>query len=141
MDYCIAGNFRGSKLSRICPNIIFMELIFANFIIQPFLHHIFHNFANFIFANLKKSRKERKLLASKISSYTVYECSILKSTFRHTTGFCCFWEEERCLSRGNNFLQQLRRSGVSRVCGEKVAAARTEKLDTHTHTQRMTTIP
>ena len=28
----------------------------------------------------------------------------------------------------------VRRSGVSRVCGEKVAAAITEKLGTHTHT-------
>ena len=71
LNYCIAGNFRGSKLSQIRPKIIFMELIFANFIIQPFLYRIFHNFANFIFANLKKSRKERKLLASKVSGYTV----------------------------------------------------------------------
>ena len=30
-------------------------------------------------------------------------------------------------------LQKLRRSGVSRVCREKVAAARTEKLGTHPH--------
>ena len=29
--YCIAGNFRGSKLSRIRPKIIFTDLIFANF--------------------------------------------------------------------------------------------------------------
>ena len=43
-----------------------------NFIIQPFLYRIFYNFANFIFANLKKSRKEQKLLASKVSGYTVY---------------------------------------------------------------------
>ena len=51
-------------------------------------------------------------------------------------GFCLFREEERRgLSRGDNFLQELRRSGVSLVRGEKVAAARTEKLDTHTHTQ------
>ena len=64
------------------------------------------------------------------------ERRILKCTVWHTTGFCRSWEEERrCLSRGDNFLQQLRRSGVSRVCGEKVAAARTEKLGTHSHTQ------
>ena len=63
------------------------------------------------------------------------EGSILKRTFRHTTGFCRFGEEERRhLSREDNFLQQLRRSGVSRVCREKVAAARTEKLGTHTLT-------
>ena len=31
-------------------------------------------------------------------------------------------------------MQQLRRFRVSRVCGEKVAATRTEKLGTHTHT-------
>ena len=48
-------------------------------------------------------------------------------------------EERRCLSRGNNFLQQLRRSGVSLVRGEKVAAARTENI--HTLTHRMTAIP
>ena len=65
----------------------------------------------------------------------LYERCILKRTFRHTTGFCRFREgERRRLSIGDNFLQQLRRSGVSRVCGEKVAAARTEKLGTHTHT-------
>ena len=64
--YRIARNFRGSKLSRIHPKIIFAELIFAHFIIQPFLYRIFHNFAD-----LKKSRKEQKLLASKVSSYMV----------------------------------------------------------------------
>ena len=64
----------------------------------------------------------------------LYELSISKHTFRLTTGFCHFREgEKRRLSIGDNFLQQLRRSGVSRVCGEKVAAARTEKLCTHTH--------
>ena len=68
----------------------------------------------------------------------LYERCILKRTFRHTTGFCRFREgERRRLSIGDNFLQQLRRSGVSRVCGEKVAAARTEKLGTHSHTGRL----
>ena len=69
----------------------------------------------------------------------LYERCILKRTFRHTTGFCRFREEERRrLSRADNFLQQLRRSGVSRVRGEKVAAARTEKLCTHSHTHSLT---
>ena len=61
--------------------------------------------------------------------------SILKCT-----GFFRFGEgERRRLLKGDNFLQQLRRSGVSRVCREKVAAARTEKLCTctHTHTGRL----
>ena len=72
----------------------------------------------------------------------LYERCILKRTFRHTTGFCRFREEERRrLSRADNFLQQLRRSGVSRVRGEKVAAARTEKLCTHSLTHRTTAIP
>ena len=74
----------------------------------------------------------------------LYELSILKRTFWHTTGFCRYQEEERRrLSIGDNFLQQLRRSGVSRVCREKLAAARTEKLGTHshTHTHRTTAIP
>ena len=69
----------------------------------------------------------------------LYERCILKRTFRHTTGFCRFREgERRRLSIGDNFLQQLKRSGVSRVCGEKVAAARTEKLGTHSHTHSLT---
>ena len=69
----------------------------------------------------------------------LYERCILKRTFRHTTGFCRFREgERRRLSIGDNFLQQLRMSGVSRVCGEKVAAARTEKLGTHSHTHSLT---
>ena len=34
--YRIAGNFQGSKLSQICPKIILTDLIFADFIIQPF---------------------------------------------------------------------------------------------------------
>ena len=69
----------------------------------------------------------------------LYERCILKRTFRHTTGFCRFREgERRRLSIGNNFLQQLRRSGVFRVCGEKVAAVRTEKLGTHSHTHTHT---
>ena len=41
MRYRIAGNFRGSKLSRICPKIIFTDLIFVNFIIQPFCTVLF----------------------------------------------------------------------------------------------------
>ena len=69
----------------------------------------------------------------------LYERCILKRTFRNTTGFCRFREgERRRLSIGDNFLQQLRRSGVSRVCGEKVAAVRTEKLGTHSHTHSHT---
>ena len=69
----------------------------------------------------------------------LYERGISKRTFQHTTGFFLFREEERRrLSRGDNFLQQARRSGVSRVCGEKVAAARTEKLGTHSHTHTLT---
>ena len=69
----------------------------------------------------------------------LYERCILKRTFQHTTGFCRFREgERRRLSIGDNFLQQLRRSGVSRVRGEKVAAARTEKLGTHSHTHSLT---
>ena len=72
----------------------------------------------------------------------LYEHGISKRTFQHTTGFCRFREEERRrLLRGDNFLQRPKRSGVSRVCGEKVAAARTEKLGTHTHTHRTTAIP
>ena len=47
-DYRIARNFRGSKLLRIRPKIIFTELIFANFIILPFCTVLF-----IIFANLK----------------------------------------------------------------------------------------
>ena len=39
--YRIAGNFQGSKLSRIRPKIIFTELIFTNFIIQPFCTVLF----------------------------------------------------------------------------------------------------
>ena len=82
------------------------------------------------------------LMPSNTLALGLYEHGISKRTFQHTTGFCRFREgERRCISIGDNFLQQLRRSGVSRVCGEKVAAARTEKLCTHTHTQRTTAIP
>ena len=72
-------------------------------------------------------------------SLGLYELSISKRTFPLTTGFCRFREgERRLLSIGDNFLQQLRRPGVSRVRGEKVAAARTEKLGTHTLTHSLT---
>ena len=50
---------------------------FHEFYYSAILHHIIYNFANFISANLKKSRKERKLLASKVSGYTVQEMSKL----------------------------------------------------------------
>ena len=40
-NYCIARNFRGSQLLRIHPKIIFADLIFANFIIQPFCTVLF----------------------------------------------------------------------------------------------------
>ena len=79
------------------------------------------------------------LMPSNTLALGLYERYILKRTFRHTTGFCRFREgERRRLSRAENFLQQLRRSGVSRVRGEKVAAARTEKLCTHSLTHTLT---
>ena len=79
------------------------------------------------------------LMPSNTLALGLYECCILKRTFRNTTGFCRFREgERRRLSIGDNFLQQLRGSGVSRVCREKVAAARTEKLGTHSHTHSHT---
>ena len=79
------------------------------------------------------------LMPSNNLALGLYERGISKRTFQHTTGFFLFREEERRrLSRGDNFLQQARRSGVSRVCGEKVAAARTEKLGTHSHTHTLT---
>ena len=68
--YRIAGKIRGSKLSRIRPKIIFTELIFANFIIQPFCTVLFI-ISRIFSANLKKSQKVRKLLTSKVSGYTV----------------------------------------------------------------------
>ena len=78
-------------------------------------------------------------MPSNTLALVLYERGILKHTFQHTPGFCCFREEERRrLSIGDNFLQQLRRSGVSRVFEEKVAAARTEKLGTHIHTHTHT---
>ena len=47
-------------------------------------------------------------------------------------------QKEDVYREETTFLQQARRSGVSRVCGEKVAAARTEKLGTHSHTHTLT---
>ena len=44
---------------------------FREFYYPAILYRIIYNFAIFIFANLKKSRKERKLLASKVSGYMV----------------------------------------------------------------------
>ena len=78
------------------------------------------------------------LMPSNTLVLELYERGILKCTFRHTTGFCRFREEKRRQSRGDNFLQQLKRSEVSRIC---IAAARTEKLGTHTLTHRTTAIP
>ena len=62
--YRIAGNFRGSKLSRIRPKIIFMDLIFANFYYSAILYRIIYNFVNFIFANLKKLIAKRAKVIS-----------------------------------------------------------------------------
>ena len=76
------------------------------------------------------------LMSSNSLAFGLYERGISKCTFQHTinacTGFCHFREERKRLSREDNFLQQARRSGVSRVCGEKVAAA-TKAVHTHTH--------
>ena len=70
--YRIAGNFRGSKLSRIHPKNHFCGINFREFYYSAIFNTVlFIIFANFIFANLKKSQKERKLLASKVSGYTV----------------------------------------------------------------------
>ena len=55
--YHIAGNFRGSKLSRIRPKIIFTELIFANFIIQPFCTVLFI-ILRILFSRISKNRKK-----------------------------------------------------------------------------------
>ena len=64
--YRIARNFRGSKLSWIRQKLIFM-----NFIIQPFCTVLFI-ISRILFLRIsKKSWKKRKLLASKVSGYTV----------------------------------------------------------------------
>ena len=66
--YCIAGNFRGRKLLRIRPKIIFTELIFANFIIQPFYTVLFI-ISQILFSQISKNCKKsesywpRKFLA------------------------------------------------------------------------------
>ena len=57
INYRIAGNFRGSKLSRIRPKIIFTELIFANFIIQPFCTVLFI-ISRILFSRISKNREK-----------------------------------------------------------------------------------
>ena len=64
------------------PKNHFHGINFRKFYYSAILHHIIYNFANFIFANLKKSRKEQKLLALKVSGYTVYAVSPLPPTFQ-----------------------------------------------------------
>ena len=59
MSYCIARNFQGSKLSRIHPKIIFMDLIFANFIIQPFCTVLFI-ISRILFSWISKNREKSK---------------------------------------------------------------------------------
>ena len=53
------------------PKNRFHGINFREFYYSAILYRIIYNFANFIFANLNKSRKEQKLLASKVSGYTV----------------------------------------------------------------------
>ena len=70
--FSIATLFRGSKLSRIRPKIIFMELIFVNFIIQPFCTIIIYNyFYEFYFRESQKIVKRTKVIGLNVSSYTV----------------------------------------------------------------------
>ena len=57
--YRIAGNFRGSKLSWIHPKIIFTELIFANFIIQPFCTVLFI-ISRISLSRISKNREKSK---------------------------------------------------------------------------------
>ena len=54
--YRIAGNFQGSKLSRICPKIIFTELFFMNFIIQPFCT-VFFIISRILFSQISINRE------------------------------------------------------------------------------------
>ena len=68
--YRIAGNFRGSKLSRIRPKIIFTELIFANFIILPFLYRIIYNFHEFYFRESQNIAKIAKVIG--LESFRLY---------------------------------------------------------------------
>ena len=62
--YRIAGNFRGSKLSQIHPKIIFTDLIFANFIIQPFCTVLFI-IREFYFFESQKITKRAKVIGFK----------------------------------------------------------------------------
>ena len=54
------------------PKKHFHRINFCKFYYSAILYRIIYNFVNFIFVNLKKLRKERKLLASKVSCSTVY---------------------------------------------------------------------
>ena len=74
--------------------------------------------------------------AFKIMVLGLYEC-ILKCTLWHATCFCHVQKGRECLLRGDNFLQQLRRSEVCRACRETVAVAKTERLSTHTEKEQL----
>ena len=67
--YCIAGNFRGSKLSQIRPKIIFTELIFTNFIIQPFCTILFI-ISQILFSRISKITKRAKVIG--LESFQLY---------------------------------------------------------------------
>ena len=75
------------------------------------------------------------LMPSNNLTLGLYELSILKRTFPLTTDFCRFREgERRRLLIGDNFLQQLGRSGVSSTRRESSSILNRKAGHTHTHT-------
>ena len=90
------------------------------------------------------------LMPSNILALGLSECSISKCTFRHTTGFCHFGlrgRKKTFIDRRQLFATAEKVWSLSSMRRESIAAARTEKLGTHTHSlththsHRTTAIP
>ena len=68
--YRIAGNFRGSKLSRIRPKNHFRGINFREFYYSAILYRIIYNFHEFYFCESQKIAKRAKVIGLK--SFRLY---------------------------------------------------------------------
>ena len=82
--YRIAGNFRGSKLSRIRPKNHFRRINFREFYYSAILYRIIYNFREFYFRESQKIAKRAKVIG--LESFQLY--GILMHNFLTCPMFC-----------------------------------------------------
>ena len=104
-NYRIAGNFRGSKLSRFRPKNHFRGINFREFYYSAILYRIIYNFREFYFRESQKIAKRAKVIG--LESFRLYGMLLTSLLLRRCGSLCAFNMSFTCALRhlSLNFLE------------------------------------